>query len=471
MNTFTGKLATPVHPIQRAWDPDFLSDPALSGPQGKQPYVDFGGGIYTDMEKYASPEVLKAEWDRLISKVWVICGHLNDIPEEDCFMTTQIGREPFVIVRGKGDEVRAFYNVCQHRGTMLVAEGFGKRKRWGCPYHAWLYNNDGTLNKIPGRETFREETLCHHNLDMTPVHVATFRGFLFITMNPDPVSLDDYLGEQFRSMLEAYDLENFIRLYDIRQVWDVNWKLAMEAFIEGYHVTAVHHQTLTPVLDDYYVQHDTYENGQGRTIFPFCQPAPSYLNGPGADLKGPNEAMMAFLDSAGLTPDEFPTDWRDVKRAVIEGKRRNQEALGFDYSKFSDDQLVDDWNLSFFPFSSFNIHPEGVLFQRWMPDAHDPRKTHYSLQIYAVKGECKIPFYMPISPEADRSGKQVLGITRLPGMGGEACGPVVQEDVAFIERFQQGAESRGFKGAVMGEQEVRLRRFYDEYYKYMTGQK
>ena len=78
---------------------------------------------------------------------------------------------------------------------------------------------------------------------------------------------------------------------------------------------------------------------------------------------------------------------------------------------------------------------------------------------------------MPIDPAADRTGKQVLPVTRVTGMGGEACGPVVMEDVAFIERFQQGAESRGFKGAVMGEQEVRVRRFYDEYYKYMTGQK
>lgn len=471
MNRFTGKLAAPVSPVENPWEPDFALDPAHRGPQQKEPYVDFGGGIYTDMEKYTSPQVLKQEWDRLIGKAWIICGHLNDIPEKDCFMTTEVGREPFVIIRGEGDELRAFYNVCQHRGTILVDQDFGKQKRWGCPYHAWLYNNDGTLHAIPGRETFREEALCHHSLDLAPVHVATFKGFIFITMNPDPMPLDEYLGERFRAMLEPYDLENFIRLYDIRQVWDVNWKLAMEAFIEGYHVTAVHHQTLTPVLDDYYVQHDIYDNGQGRSIFPFCQPAPSYLKGIGRDLTGPNEGMMAFLDSAGLEPDEYPDDWRDVKRAVVEGKRRNEKALGFDYSRFTDDQLVDDWNMSFFPFATFNLHPEGVLFQRWMPDATDPRKTHYSLQIYAMKGDCKIPFYMPIDPAADRSGKRVLPVTRVPGMGGDACGPVVMEDVAFIQRFQQGAESRGFRGAVMGEQEIRVRRFYDEYYKYMTGQK
>ncbi len=471
MNEFTGKLGEPGDIGITPWTPNYVQVPGVGGGQAKQPYVDFGGGVMTDTEKYTSPQVLQQEWDRLFSKTWFICGHLNDIPLKDSFMTTEVGRESFVIIRGEGEEVRAFYNICQHRGTILVNQDFGKQKRWGCPYHKWIYNNDGTLHDLPGRETFREETLCHHNLDLAPAQVATFRGFIFITMNPDPVPLDDYLGERFRGMLEAYDLDNFIRLYDIRQVWDVNWKVAMEAFIEGYHVTAVHHATLTPVLDDYYVQHDSYDNGQGRSIFPFCEPAPSYLRGIGRDLSAPNEGMIAFLDSAGLAPEEYPSDWHDVKRAVIDGKRRNQDKLGFDYAKFTDDQLVDDWNMSFFPCATFNLHPEGVLFQRWMPDARDPMKTHYSLQIYAMKGDCKIPFYMPIDPAADRTGKEVLGVTRVPGMGGEACGPVVMEDVAFIERFQQGVESRGFKGAVMGEQEIRVRRFYDEYYKYMNGQK
>jgi hypothetical protein len=175
------------------------------------------------------------------------------------------------------------------------------------------------------------------------------------------------------------------------------------------------------------------------------------------------------LTAAGIPEEEYPTRWQDVKKAVIEGKRKNQAKLGFDFSGFNDDQLVDDWNISFFPNATFNTHPEGVLFQRWWPDALDPRKTHYSLQVYAMKGECVIPSYMPIHPDADRTGQRVLQPMFLEGMGGAALGPVVMEDVDFVPWYQKGVESRGFRGANYGEHEVRNRQFYHEYYRYMNG--
>lgn len=454
-----------------AWTPDYTINPSGTRGEEKQPYVDFGGDVYLDMERYSSSAVLQQEWDRLFTKTWLIVGHVNDIPEKDCFMTVAIGRESFLLVRGNGDEVRGYYNICQHRGVVLVDADFGRQRSFSCPYHGWIYSNNGELAVLPGRETFREETLCHHSLDLAPIRVEVFRGFVFVTMNQAAPPLADYLGSRFAGMLGSYDLENFVRVYDVRQVWDVNWKVAMEAFIEGYHVSAVHTATLTPCLDDYFVQHDTYENGQGRSIFPFAQPAPSYLKRNPMKNGELNTELKLFLADAGLDEQEFPTNWADVKSAVIAGKRRNGPKFGFDYSAFGDDQIVDDWNMSFFPCATFNLHPEGVLFQRWMPDADDPRKTHYVLQIYAIKGDCTIPFYMPVHPDADRTGTRVLPVTRIEGMGGDAVGPVVKEDVQFIRRFQQGVESRGFKGAVVGEQEIRVRRFYDEYYRYMNRSK
>jgi phenylpropionate dioxygenase-like ring-hydroxylating dioxygenase large terminal subunit len=451
------------------WTPNYEQVPGATSGQAKQPYQDFGGGRLSDNDKYFSRDVLALEWERLFSKVWIIVGHLNDMPEPNCFMKVDFGRESFLVIRGEGDSVRAFYNVCQHRGTRLVKEDFGRSRSFVCPFHRWGYNSDGALAHVPGRESFREETLCR-NLNLEPVKCATWKGFVFLTMDPNASSLDEYMGERFRASLDAYEFHKFIRLYDVRQTWNVNWKTAYESFIEGYHVTSLHPE-LCAYMDDYYVQHDAYENGNGRSIFPFMEPAQSYLREHKGEISGLVPEMKLFMQAAMLTEPEYPSEWRDVKKAVINGKRKNEKKLGFDYSKFSDDQLVDDWNLMLFPVTTFNAHPEGILFQRWWPDAEDPRKTHYILQVYAMAGECILPGYMPVSPQADRSGKKVLPITRLDGMGGVELGPVVEQDVAFIAQFQAGIESRGFRGASYGEQEIKNRQFYDEYYKYLNCQK
>ncbi|KFG90916.1 Rieske (2Fe-2S) domain-containing protein [Sphingobium herbicidovorans NBRC 16415] len=468
MSRFTGRMGQAgVMPID-PWTPNYEQAPGVAGGQEKQPYIDFGTDRLSDNEKYYSSDVLAKEWDKLLSKAWIVCGHINDIPEEHCYMKVDYGRESILIIRGEGDDIRAFYNVCQHRGTRIVKDDFGKARSFTCPYHAWSFTNDGKLAHLPGRETFREEVLCR-NLDLEPVRVDQWKGWIFFSLDPNVGPLDDYLGERFRASVGAYDFRNFVRVYDVRQTWTTNWKASIEAFIEGYHVSSVHSATLTPVMDDYYTQHDMYENGHGRTIFPFMEPAQSYLRSVDGKVEGINEEMKLFLKAAGVPEDDYPTKWQDVKAAVIKGKRENQAKLGFDFSGFSDDQLVDDWNMSMFPLATFNAHPEGVLFQRWWPDEEDPRKTHYSLQIYAMRGECVIPSYMPIHPDADREGKKVLQPMYLEGMGSEALGPVVMEDVAFVPQFQKGIESRGFRGANYGEQEVRNRQFYHEYYRYMNG--
>jgi phenylpropionate dioxygenase-like ring-hydroxylating dioxygenase large terminal subunit len=469
MSDFKATLAKSGGPVAEPWTPNYQQAPEARGGQMKQPYQDFGTQRLSDNQKYFDPEILRLEWERIFTKVWVMAGHLNDIPKEDDFMTVDYGRESFLIVRGQGEAVRAIYKVCQHRGTRLVTDDFGIARTFTCRFHSWVFANTGELRHIPGRETFREEVLCR-DLDLNSVRVDVWRGWVFFTLDREAPPLDDFLGPRFRASMEAYEFPNFIRVYDVRQIWDVNWKAAYEAFIEGYHVTSIHPELCT-FMDDYYVQQDSYENGNGRSIFPFMEPAQSYLRSTKGQIDGLNEEMKLFLRAAMVEEKDHPARWQDVKAAVIAGKRRNEKALGFDFSAFSDDQLVDDWNVQFWPFTTMNTHPEGVLLQRWWPDDRDPRKTHYSLQIYAMRGECVVPSYMPISPEADRTGAKVLPVTRLPGMGGPALGPVVQQDVDFIQVYQAGIESRGFKGANYGEHEIKNRQFYDEYYKYMNLQK
>ena len=237
----------------------------------------------------------------------------------------------------------------------------------------------------------------------------------------------------------------------------------MEAFIEGYHVEAVHSQ-LNPYFDSYHVQTDIYDNGFSRQIYPFLKPMPT---NPAYQRDGLSDESALFLREAGLEPHEFPATDAEVRQAVFDGKRRNQSRIGMDYSRFTDEQLADDWNISIFPAASFNIHPEGVLFQRWWPHPHDPRKHVYHYQVYAMPGVREMPTYMGVPADADTSGQKVLPRVHAADGDLSVLGSVLSQDAIFLPRLQLGLESAGFRGAVFSEQEVRLRVFHAEYYKWL----
>ena len=450
-----------------AWHPDYAiyaDQPAgPAGPFPKRPYRDHGCAIQGHPSHYYSHEAMAKEWERLWPRVWLLAGHLNDIPRANRFMKFDFGHESVVLVRGEGQEVRGFYNVCQHRGTRLVTVDYGSTKTFVCPFHQWKFSNCGKLLEVPARETFRPEAL-DRDLDLKKIHVDVWKGFIFISFADEPMPLQQYLGEEFREVARNYDLEKMVRLTDVQQEWPVNWKVGQEAFIEGYHVEAVHPQ-ITQAFDPYHAQHDVYENGHSDTIFAFMRPRPG-VPVPDDHLLPDHE--LALRD-AGLEEHEFPSHWTEVRAAVIAGKRRNAERLGVDYAKFTDGQLVDNWQMGLFPNATLNTHAEGVLVQRWMPHPSDPEKMVYRFQVYALAGARRLPGYMGVPEGAEVDAAKVLPITYAPDEERAMLGPVLSQDRELVPRVQQGAHSKGFAGAVFCEQEIRIKHFYDEYLRLMES--
>ena len=133
------------------WGWEWTGDPDRGFDQNvKMPERDLGTARARDKARYYSSEVMELEWERLWPKVWIMAGHLTDIPRRDCHMTFDVGHESFLIVRGAGEDVRAFYNFCQHRGSQLVNHDFGCSKRFVCPFHKWRFDtSSGKCNKIP----------------------------------------------------------------------------------------------------------------------------------------------------------------------------------------------------------------------------------------------------------------------------------------------------------------------------------
>jgi phenylpropionate dioxygenase-like ring-hydroxylating dioxygenase large terminal subunit len=426
----------------------------------KQPDRDLGGARLEQKHVYYSRDVWEKEWEQLWSKVWLHVGHLSDIPRPNSFMKVDRGPESVLIVRGEGDEIKGMYNVCQHRGVRLVMQDFGSTQKFVCPFHRWEYGTSGELLKIQDRESFREDSICY-NLDLPPVRTAVWRGWIFMTFNDDAPALDEFLGADLIERASAYDFESVLRIRDVQQEWPANWKTAHEAFVEGYHVQATHPQ-LYPAVNAYHAQTDLFDNGHALSIYQFMSPSPQYASRLANELA---EEHKIFLREAGIKEADFPKHWSEVPKAIIKAKKERKDYV-IDYDKFSEGQLIDDWGLGIFPTTETFLHPEGFFIQQWLPHPSDPEKCVYQVQVYAVPGIGELPSFMAVE-NADMSGKKVLPRTYADPDDVDVSGPVVKQDRVLVPRVQSGLHSKGFKGGVYSDQEIRIRHFFDEYYKYV----
>ncbi|HEX7750852.1 MAG TPA: SRPBCC family protein [Novosphingobium sp.] len=204
-----------------------LADPVVIGP-----------------EAYISPDYARAEQDRLWRKVWLQAGRIEDIPEVGNFITYDILSDSVILVRTGVDEIRAYHNVCPHRGRRLVDTPAGQRNARGtranfiCGYHGWTFGIDGKNRYVEHQEDW-QGSLCGGRADLGTVKVDTWGGWLWINLDPASGPLADFL-DPAAAMLDPYQLQNMRPRWRKWIVFDCNWKVAMEAFAETYHVSTTH---------------------------------------------------------------------------------------------------------------------------------------------------------------------------------------------------------------------------------------
>ena len=200
------------------------------------------------VEAYISHAYAEAEGDRLWSNVWQHAGRVEEIPETGNFITYDISNDSILIVRTGPGTIKAFHNVCPHRGRRLVdtpkgANGAcGSSKRFVCGYHAWTFDTDGQATRILEKEDWQGK-LTGARSCLSEVKVDEWGGWIWINMDPDCVPLRQYL-EPAATILDPFAFDKM--RYRFRQwvVFDCNWKVALEAFMEPYHVAGTHPQLL-----------------------------------------------------------------------------------------------------------------------------------------------------------------------------------------------------------------------------------
>jgi len=187
---------------------------------------------------YSDPGVLDLERERVFTATWQYAGWADQVAEPGSYFSSVAGHIPVAVVRGRDGELRGFVNVCRHRGH-LVVEGSGCRETLQCPYHAWTYGLDGSLRKAPRSD--REPGFDPARLSLLPVAVETWGPFVFVNPDVEAAPLTDWLGDVPELVARSgVDLEQ-VRFHSHHE-WpqEVNWKVALENYLECYHCPVAH---------------------------------------------------------------------------------------------------------------------------------------------------------------------------------------------------------------------------------------
>jgi phenylpropionate dioxygenase-like ring-hydroxylating dioxygenase large terminal subunit len=188
------------------------------------------GSFYTD------PELFVWECDTVLQKGWHCLGRADELSEVGDFFTQQVLNEPLLITL-TNEGISVLSNACRHRG-MPLAQGSGNTKRHVCPYHAWAYAPDGQLLSAPRMKNggFDAKTCALPSFE-SRVH----NGFIYASLSENPVPFD--MGE-LDALIGSYEPENFRHIHTASEIWNCNWKALVENFMEGYHLSVVHPETL-----------------------------------------------------------------------------------------------------------------------------------------------------------------------------------------------------------------------------------
>ncbi|OLB56713.1 MAG: 2Fe-2S ferredoxin [Ktedonobacter sp. 13_2_20CM_2_56_8] len=194
---------------------------------------------------YYDPAIYEMELERIFSQMWVCVGRADAITGAGAYEVVTVGRESIIVVRGRDDVLRAFLNVCRHRGARLCNEASGKLKgSIQCRYHAWTYGLDGRLIGAPN--VLSDEQFERALFGLLPVALEVWEGLVWLNLGDDPASIADQLNEPIierfggYAAFARYDVGNLKVGKRIAYDMQANWKLVLENFMECYHCGPMH---------------------------------------------------------------------------------------------------------------------------------------------------------------------------------------------------------------------------------------
>ena len=425
----------------------------------RETYVFMGDGDIDPM-RYYSQAFADLEMEKMWSKVWQMACREEDVPEVGDHVVYDIGDTSIIVMRSNEDEIKGFYNACLHRGTQLrPSDSQGSVPQLRCPFHGFTWNLEGSLIDVPCRWDFPH--VKDEDFQLPEVKVGTWGGFVFINMDPDCGSLEDFLGDM-RAEFESWGYEGKVKIAHVGKRMDMNWKVGVEAFIESFHVLATHPQIM-PATADANTQYDVDPSLNFNRMITAMGVASPHL--------GDNVPEQTIVDAMtgrsrlGIELGGLDVPEGSTARTFLAALRRKEvgERLNLDYSDATDSEMLDAIQYWVFP----NYFPWGGAAQniiyRFRPDGNNPDSCIMEVMYIADYDHSK-PRPAP-APYRFLSDDEPW-IDADPQIGGLAS--VFEQDVSNMPRVHKGLKSLKKGVTLANYQESRIRHLHHKIDEYMA---
>ena len=391
----------------------------------KAEYPHLGTGpVPTDV--FTSREQFELEREHIWKKAWLNVGRVEQIPEAGDYLFKDIAicQTSILVVRGNDGEIRAFHNMCTHRGNKLAWDDRGSCKGFTCKFHGWSFGIDGALRHVPDEEDFYD--LKRDEKGLTRVACDVWEGFVFINVDPNPEeSLEEYLGE-IATQFRGYP---FSEVTATAGVWTAelkaNWKLVKDSFAEAYHLKQLHKRIAVNMPAN---PHNHFLDLQ---LFPrHAKFAGGTPPGPKGDrrLSQPSQALAFKYGAMGL------------------GAKKGELPAGLNHLGHK------DWNYDvnvIFPAFWLIVSAGSIVRHNFWPV--DVDRTYWQMTQYMLKPQTV----------GQRFGQEIAHI---------GIRDVAMEDGSTLEQTQSMLSSGAIKGVTFKDEEIVLRHQHNVVKQMINGQ-
>ena len=391
-------------------------------------YPELGTGPVS-YEDSISSEHYEREREAIFARTWLNVGRMEQLPRTGSYFTRELdaARSSVIVVRSADGRVRAFHNICRHRGNKLMWQDYpteetsGTCRQFTCKYHGWRYGLEGELTFVQQESEFFN--LDKNEYGLVPVQADVWEGFIFVNLDAtNQTSLDDYLGELGRGLV-GYPFDKMTQVHKFRAEVGSNWKLYIDAFAEFYHAPVLHAKQ--SVADE------------SRKLQSYGYEALAY------QLDGPHGMVSSW---GGMSPPKDPEMVKPIERVLRSGLFGpwNKPGIGLDKVPPSVNPARHRaWGVdSFVFFPNFMLliwEPQWFLTYHYWP-------TSYNTHIF--EGTM---YFVPPTNASERLAQELAAVT---------FKEYSLQDGNTLEATQRMLESRAVTEFPLNDQEILLRHLH-----------
>jgi nitrite reductase/ring-hydroxylating ferredoxin subunit len=410
--------------------------------------------------RYTDAEFTKLEHEKLWSRAWQMAARLDEVPNQGDFTVYEIGNESVMIVRVDADTVKAYHNFCPHRGTALAEEhGTFEKCRIICPFHGWRWDLEGNNQYVLERHQFRDGKLQNSDVALREVNFEIFAGYVFISFDKNPTPFAEFIAP-VRQLIEDLAIGEMHHYWWKSVVAPCNWKVAVEAFLEGYHVPATHPQLEVPSaefifgddvsgptpayahLDHLY---ETFPKGHGRFLGGEKTPMAGHARTAGdpVDLMADRLNLLVTGMDAMVLKEDVDLIRAMKGKPIPEGSSLGGEYVKALYATAAAEErpmpkplreVLNQWGGEIFVFPNLLILPQAgnCMMYRVRPNGDDPDSCIFEIFSTKTYPAAQTPPRAEVQHKDDVTDPaQFLQIPR--------------QDFSNVHRMQKGLHTKGCK--------------------------